>query len=137
MRAKLTDRPNKFTRSHRKETPCFLSCWVVIDLSKKPYTHGGDMPETVCLRVYVTKSGATSAAVWIHGANGFHSSGTGAAGGGGYHKASAAAAYALKNAGVDLSRDIDGRGNGAISEAVLAVAKAAGAKRPALVCTYA
>jgi len=46
------------------------------------------------------------------------------AGGGGYHKRSAAAGSAISNAGIVLSKDIDGRGDGAIREAVEAITRA-------------
>ena len=46
------------------------------------------------------------------------------AGGYGYHRSSAAAAWAIKAAGVDLSEDIAGRGDQAIAAAVEAIARA-------------
>lgn len=48
----------------------------------------------------------------------------------GYHKASAALSVALKNCGVTLSECIDGVGDIAMVEALLAVATACGAQRP-------
>jgi len=63
--------------------------------------------------------------IWIN-ATGTNLSGSGKAGGGGYHKASAALAYALADAGVVLSEPIDGRGDRAMTDALLAVAHGLG-----------
>lgn len=49
--------------------------------------------------------------------------GAGKAGGYGYHKPSAALAEALNNAGINLSDDISGRGDGLIDRALEAIAK--------------
>ena len=72
------------------------------------------------------------AAVWING-DAIHASGTGKAGGYGYCKESAALAEALERAGVELSENIAGRGQGAMREAVEAVAKAVTGKRRVLI----
>lgn len=64
------------------------------------------------------------AIVWISGEGAGY--GVGQAGGYGYHKESAAIAYALEDAGVELSYSISGAGEGAIREALVATAKALG-----------
>lgn len=55
-------------------------------------------------------------------------SGRGTAGGFGYHKESAAFADALRSAGIELERSVSGVGDGAIEDAMRAVARAAGYK---------
>lgn len=134
MNATLTDRPQKFTTKHRRETPCYFAQWSAGDLDAEPWPDG-TLPELVTLRTYATPRGSTvTAALWTQSADrSEHRSGTGSAGGGGYHKASAAAHEAIRNAGIDLSERIDGRGESAIASAVLAIARALGAKRPALI----
>lgn len=136
MKATITTREPRFNPRHRKETPCHLHTLTVLDLSAKPYSYENGvsvLPEVVTLRIYVTASGATSAAVWIRNSG----SGTGAASGGGYCKKSAAAAYSIRNAGIDLSEDIAGRGMSAVREAVCAVARAMGVRKPCLVESHA
>lgn len=75
------------------------------------------------MRIAVSKSGTPYACFWAYcpSENGMWNNGSGTAGGGGYHKASAAAGKAIRSAGFSLSEDIDGRGDGAIRDAVLAV----------------
>lgn len=55
--------------------------------------------------------------------------GQGKAGGGGYHKASAALADAIKDAGVELDRSISGVGDAAMEQACEAIARALTGKR--------
>ncbi len=57
----------------------------------------------------------------------------GVARGYGYHKPSAALQDALRLSGWHLDTDIDGRGDGAIDEAITAIATACGASRVAIV----
>lgn len=71
--------------------------------------------------------------VWVHGKT--HPRGAGSAGGGGYHKASAAFAGALSDAGITLSEDVGGRGDRAIEDAVEAIARAATGKRKFIIHT--
>lgn len=75
------------------------------------------------MRIAISKSGTPYACFWAYrpGGDGMWSNGSGTAGGYGYHKASAAAGKAIRAAGFSLSEDIDGRGDGAIRDAVLAV----------------
>ena len=113
MTATITNRPQKFTPSFRKETGFVRS---VLGLNDK----GEAVVEA---RIYRPAS-KVYCAVWIRSAPEWHS-GTGSANGGGYHMASAALAEALINAGVDLSEAIDGRGDDAMREAIRAVTIAA------------
>jgi hypothetical protein len=80
--------------------------------------------------------------LWIHGRTG-HGRGQGQAGGGGYHKASAAMAAAIEDAGIVLTGDVYGRdkgksrtvahiggvGESAMIAALEAIARAATGKR--------
>lgn len=78
--------------------------------------------ECVDLKLYSTDA-RSYACAWLY-YPGFYSSGSGMAGGYGYHRASAAAGRALRAAGVSLDEDIDGRGDGAVRDAVEAIAQA-------------
>lgn len=75
------------------------------------------------MRISVSKSGVPYACFWAYrpGGDGMWSNGSGTATGCGYHLASAAAGRAIRTAGFSLSENIDGRGDAAIREAVLAV----------------
>lgn len=107
-------------RSHRKENG-FAREYALIDLS--------DGAPVVTLRIYWPGSVAY-ACVWIsRGGLGIHARGAGKAGGGGYCKESAAAAYALADAGVALRNAIDGRGTSAIHGALSAIAEHLGIPR--------
>lgn len=72
--------------------------------------------------------------LWVSGRDGrglrvTYGRGQGQAGGGGYHKASAALAEAIHDAGVVLSRSISGVGDSAMEEACEAIARAVTGKR--------
>lgn len=87
--------------------------------------------EVVAMRLYASPRAARiHACTWIHPAEGAPRHGYGAAGGGGYCRRSAAGAYALRDAGVELSECVSGRGVGALRNALLATAAAA---RPDLI----
>lgn len=76
-------------------------------------------------RVYVGKSSSSTTmycSIWIYGERVYN--GLGKAGGGGYHKSSAAMYEALHNARWAVSEPISGRGDGAMHDAAVAVAKA-------------
>ena len=103
-----------------------LGAWVVVAV-----TPGGELREWVRAVTTGNPGGRVYANVWIKG-NVFLSTGGGVAGGGGYHKASAAVGDALADAGVILPGNINGAGDGAIREALLAVAQAIGAENPAV-----
>lgn len=129
----------KFTTSHRKEGKCFFRSMTVISLASKPWQNG-TIAEPITARIYGTGSGNT-ACLWINVTtakhpDGIHTSGSGRAGGGGYHRPSAALGEAIVNAGFTLDESISGRGEPAMREALLAMAKALGIKRPAIVESY-
>lgn len=101
------------------------------------YTVAGFDPTTqrvadvVTMRLYASPRAArVHACTWIYPADGAPRHGHGVAGGGGYCRRSAAGAYALEAAGVELSEDVAGRGEGALRAALLATAAAA---RPDLI----
>lgn len=124
----------KWARSHRREGKCFLDVIAVIDLDEKPMSHG-QQHAPVELRLYGTGN-RNYACLWINCAP-IHTQGSGWAGGYGYHRPSAAASEAIRNAGIALSEPIDGRGDDAMREACLAIARAVGVKRPAYVLAHA
>jgi len=116
----FTPRKSDKIRSHRKENG-FQREYALIDLS--------DGAAVVTLRIYWPGTVAY-ACVWINrGGMGIHARGAGKAGGGGYCKESAAAAYALADAGVALESAIDGRGTQAIRDALAALADHMGIAR--------
>ena len=84
--------------------------------------------EIIMARCYMGRSASTStvyASIWIY-SGGTHTSGKGKAGGYGYHKESAAIGSAIESAGITLDQDIEGLGDGAINEALTAIARALG-----------
>lgn len=101
--------------------------------------------QVVCdARFYMGRSSNASTvqcALWVHGANNYHTSGKGTAGGWGYHKLSSALGQAIRNADIklygcpyganpndtDREAHIDGVGEDAMRGALLAIAMAAGA----------
>lgn len=127
--------PNKktsFTSSHRREGKCWFRQYTVIDLDREGYK--GAAHTVVTARIYGTDSQST-ACLWV-GTDSMHTNGSGKAGGYGYHRQSAALGVAIENAGFSLSSRIDGVGDEAMREALLAIAEAVGIKRPALVEAY-
>ena len=109
---KITE--GKFNVNHRKEK-YFVYQFTGVTLGD------GKIKEPVILRIYGTDS-RCYACLWTYG-NGIYKSGSAYAGGYGYHRGSAAAAYAIENAGYILSEDIAGRGTEAIREAVKAIVR--------------
>jgi len=79
----------------------------------------------VDLRIYYGRGERVYACIWTQWPD-CYLSGSGWAGGAGYDKPSAAAAGAITAAGITLSRDIDGRGESAIREALYAIGSALG-----------
>lgn len=129
----------EFTTSHRSEGKCFFKSITVISLADKPWRDGA-MPERITARIYGTGKQNT-ACLWINSTTkkfpeGVHVYGSGKAGGYGYHRPSAALGEAIRNAGFTLSESISGRGESAMREALMTMAKALGVKRPALVESY-
>lgn len=87
----------------------------------------------VTLRLYMGRSRGAStvyASIWVHGQYSggapYHTAGHGSAGGYGYCKRSAAAACAIKSAGIELHKSISGVGHGAIQDAIRAIGTAMG-----------
>lgn len=79
-------------------------------------------------RFYESKSGSTVVCkLWLHNPDySIHRYGYGRAFGYGYHHDSAALAAAIASAGLDLRDPIDGRGDYAMRDALLAIAGALG-----------
>lgn len=91
--------------------------------------------EVVCARFYSPFRGSNIyACIWVRpcdlradeSAYGF---GGGKAGGYGYHKASAALADAISDAGIELDEEISGHGGAAMESAIYAIARANTGKR--------
>ena len=128
----VKNKKTKFTDSHRKEGKCFFSSMSVISLADKPGTQGVLFP-TIEASLYDTGSSNTCC-LWVRGTGGqFDTHGSGHAGGYGYHRKSAAMQAAIDNAGFTLSQAIGGVGESAMREALLAIAKCIGVKKPAIV----
>ena len=111
--------------SYRREKS-FDSQLAVIDLDTGR--------EIVCARFYWPGE-TVYCVVWIFSDK--PARGYGKAGGGGYHKRSAALGEALSRAGVILSEPINGCGDSAMNEALLALARHMGVTRPLVVRAHA
>lgn len=87
----------------------------------------GEFSIPIELRIYYPRKsdGRVRAALWVR-AGGKYFAGAGSAGGYGYNKPSAAAGAAISAAGIELSQDIEGRGEETVFEALRAIARAAG-----------
>jgi len=132
---KATYDPNKktkFTTSHRKEGKCFFSSMQVISLADKPDSQGVIFP-VIEARLYGNGTSDTCC-LWVRNVNssGKCTQGSGHAGGGGYHRKSTAMQAAIDNAGFTLSESIDGVGESAMREALLAIAKCIGVNKHAI-----
>lgn len=87
--------------------------------------------DAVTMRLYASaRAPRIHACTWIYTAEGVPRRGYGSAGGGGYCRRSAAGAYALEAAGVELTEEVAGRGVDVLRKALLATARAA---RPDLI----
>lgn len=76
-------------------------------------------------RCWMSRSSSASVvycSIWVDGPNAGWS-GYGTAGGYGYHKASAALAEAIRSAGWELDKGLDGRGDSAMREALMAIGR--------------
>lgn len=82
----------------------------------------GKAIDTCELRLYTTPS-RIYACFWVYAGNAY-GNGSGFAGGYGYCKKSAAAAAAIKSAGIELSEDVSGCGMGVVKEAIKAISSA-------------
>lgn len=102
-----------------------ISALVVVGTIK-----GGPLAEIAKARFWMARrsDGASPVycSVWLHTAG--HTSGHGTARGYGYHKQSAALQAALDSAGVKLETAVDGVGDGAMDDAMLALARFAGSR---------
>ena len=126
------NKPTNFTSSHRKEGKCYFSSMQVISLADKPGMQGVLFP-IIEASLYDTGS-INTCCIWVRGTGGqFDTHGSGHAGGYGYHRKSAAMQAAIDNAGFTLSQAIGGVGESAMREALLAIAKCIGVKKPAIV----
>lgn len=96
-----------------------------------------DMREIITLRIYSPRCRNAStilASIWVHDRKkGVERSGTGKATGYGYHKESSATAGAINSAGIQLTNDIDGRGDTAITEALEAIARRLGYRKTLII----
>lgn len=120
---KELNRAPKFNINHRKDDHFYKQITAVaINKDGRAY-------DAVTLRLYGTAA-RSYACIWTASncawdkARDLWRNGSGTAGGYGYHRASAAAQYAITNAGIELSEDIGGRGDYAMEEAVHAIARA-------------
>jgi len=122
--------PTKYNRSHRKENGGFMGEYTVIDLS--PPRHPPQANAPIFARVYHnTSKSANTVCMWVaHKDLYIHASGE--AKGYGFHRPSEALENAITNAGFTLSEPIGGVGEGAMENALLAIAKCIGVKRPAI-----
>lgn len=105
---------------HRKEH----SLYQTYDLLS---IEDGKIVEKATLKIYQPGTVAY-ACLWVYNQNGC--SGSGTAGGGGYHKPSAAGGRAFEAAGITLEQHIEGAGEQAIKDALLALGKRLGLKNP-------
>lgn len=129
MKAALgTERDNVRT-SHRNENAFTEEYTAIIPA---PADHWTTHYTPVTLRLYSVDGTRWTACLWVYWTN-YHTSGSGSASGYGYHKPSAAAGCAIRDAGIKLSRSIDGRGEQDIGKAVEAIARAVTGKRKIIV----
>ena len=108
--------PNASNGRNYGDTKETTDSYIVIGIEK------GQPVELATARIYKGRSRNASrvyASIWLRGGN--YASGSGWAGGGGYHKASAALGRAIESAGVKLAEPIDGRGDGAMLDALTAI----------------
>ena len=121
MNAIITDRESKFNPNDRKDNGLLYEFSVIAAMSDYR------IENPVVCRIYGTSSHKRIyACLWTYdrrNGNYVSRSGSGWAGGYGYHRPSAAVAEAIHHAGIDLDEDIGGRGDSAIKEACLAIAR--------------
>lgn len=109
-----------------RDTPVCASAVVVA-------FHNGTFYEPVTVRWFQSPRADGMArlycTIWANAHGLPWASGHGYASGCGYHKASAALSAACGSAGITLAQPISGRGDGAVDEALLAIARALGFRR--------
>ena len=131
------EKSTKFSRSHRRENGGFQQEFTALVHPGPEGARYNEMRAVVTLRIYGTAA-RNYACLWTAGDKPEHSrNGSGQAGGYGYHRPSSAAQEAIENAGFALSRRIDGVGDSAIREAVLAIAACLGFPQALLHCAHA
>ena len=113
----------KFNINDRKENHFYKQFTAVCFKDNRAY-------DAVICRLYGTES-RSYCCLWVSGNCSWEGCGgdywrhsSGHAGGYGYHRASAAVARAIENAGITLDEEISGRGDTMIAEAVRAIAVA-------------
>ena len=132
--------PTSWTTSHRKEGKVYFHSYQVVSLAAKPW-NDGRQPTAIDARIYGTNTGNTCC-LWVHATpsknypDGLHTQGSARAGGYGYHRPSAALGSAIRAAGFTLDQSINGDGESAMREALLAIAKAVGIARPVIVESF-
>lgn len=133
MKATIIDRTenNGKIEQNRKEKH-FQTEYVILvnDKTVSNYNGANLMRSIVTARIYATNA-ANYACIWIQAPTrknhkSVYINGGGKANGYGYHRSSAALQAAINNAGVELSESIDGRGDGAMQEAMISIAQALG-----------
>lgn len=129
------DYTRKFNQRHRKEGACYLEVRQIITIDQDAENPRHRVRVPVELRLYGTGR-TNSACLWVNHGD-ISISGSGSAGGYGYHRASAAAGEAIDHAGITLAKRIDGVGDNAIDEALVAIAEALGITGYALNRTHA
>lgn len=141
MRAIIKEQVSNARQPDNKET---VSSYSVV-AKRRTFDGKVELREIVTARFYMGRSASASVmycCLWVHGKD-VCTSGKGSAGGYGYHKGSAALAEAITSAGIELYGDqygrdktrtrnkqpahIGGCGQSAMDDALVAIAKAAGA----------
>lgn len=121
MNATFTGRESKFNVNDRKDNGLLYEFAVMAVMPDYK------IENPVVCRIYGTSSHKRNyACLWTYdrrNGNYVSRAGSGWAGGYGYHRPSAAAESAFHNAGIDLDEAIGGRGDSAIKEACMAVAR--------------
>jgi len=121
----------KFTTSHRKENPCYFTELAIIDPAPRSNDYSPHLARApIVARIYGTGQ-RNYCCLWVN-FDPIHTSGSDYAGGCGYHRPSSALQGAIDNAGFTLDKRIDGVGDSAMEEAMLALAECIGIKNPLL-----
>lgn len=95
----------------------------------------GELKNPVTVKWFMGRSSSASkvyCCLWVKGED-LYTSGSGTAAGYGYHKPSAAFGNAVRSAGIELDTDVDGRGDSAVDEAILAIVRALGYRGKVLI----
>ena len=136
MKATLTfayDPNNDTVRKNRKEKNGFFRAMAIIERSR-PAWHDHRTDSTIEARFYCPGT-VVYCCLWVHGKEEGRQGGA-RAGGYGYHKPSAALAGAIRECGIELDQHIGGAGEGAMREAMCAIADAINLKNYILFETH-